>query len=119
MAEHARVSGEGVPEVSIGHRRADGRVARSRRPARGHGAVDVRRALQPRLAPVPAMRLVFSDTDANRRAVAELRLLNLDSGALGDRYREDAIVIEPDADHFDLLDTARLTRHVDALVTER
>jgi len=65
---------------------------------------------------VPALRLVFSDTDANRRAVAELRLLNLDSGALGDRYREESIVIEPDADHFDLLDTARLTRHVDALI---
>ncbi len=65
---------------------------------------------------VGALRLVFSDTEANRRAVAEVRLLNLDSGALGDRYREDSIVVEPDADHFDLLDTARLTRHVDALV---
>jgi len=68
---------------------------------------------------VPALRFAFSDSDANRRAVAELRLLNLDSGALGDRYREESVVIEPDADHFDLLDTARLARHLDALVNGR
>jgi hypothetical protein len=65
---------------------------------------------------VPAIRLVFSDSDANRRAVSEARLLNLDTGALGYRYREESIVIEPDADHFDLLDAARITRHLDALV---
>jgi hypothetical protein len=65
---------------------------------------------------VPEIRLVFSDSDANRRAVSEARLLNLDTDALGDRYREESIVIEPDADHFDLLDAARLTRHLDALV---
>jgi len=38
---------------------------------------------------------------------------NLDSGILGDRYRDDALVIEPRADHFDLLDPALLRRHVD------
>ena len=68
---------------------------------------------------VPALRLVFSDLDANRRAVAEVRLLNLDTGALGDHYREDTIVVEPDADHLDLLDSDRPTRHIDALVTGR
>ena len=68
---------------------------------------------------VPNVRFVFSDLDANRRAVAEVHLLNLDTGALGDAYREDSIVIEPDADHFDLLDVDRLTRHLDALVSKR
>jgi hypothetical protein len=62
-----------------------------------------------------SLRMVFSDLDANRRAVAEVRLLNLDTGALGDRYREDSIVIEPDSDHFDLLDCARLGPHVEAI----
>ena len=68
---------------------------------------------------VPNVRFVFSDLDANRRAVAEVHLLNLDTGALGDAYREDSIVIEPDADHFDLLDVDRLTRNLDALVSAR
>jgi hypothetical protein len=68
---------------------------------------------------VRGVRLVFSDLEANRRAVSEARLLNLDTGALGDAYREDSIVIEPDADHFDLLDAARLTRHLDLLVSSR
>jgi hypothetical protein len=68
---------------------------------------------------VPNVRFVFSDLDANRRAVAEVHLHNLDAGALGDAYREDSIVIEPDADHFDLLDVDRLTRHLDAIVSAR
>ena len=67
---------------------------------------------------VPALRLVFSDLEANQRVVAQARLLNLDTGALGDRYREDTIVVESGADHFDLLDTDRLIRHVDALVQQ-
>ena len=68
---------------------------------------------------VPALRIVFSDLDANHRVVAQARLLNLDTGALGDRYHEDTIVVEPDADHFDLLDSERLTRHIEALVGQR
>ena len=68
---------------------------------------------------VPALRIVFSDLDANHRVVAQARLLNLDTGALGDRYHEDTIVVEADADHFDLLDSERLTRHIEALVRQR
>ena len=68
---------------------------------------------------VPALRLMFSDLEANHRVVAQARLLNLDTGALGDRYREDTIVVEPGANHFDLLDSDRLMRHIEAMVRER
>lgn len=62
------------------------------------------------------LRCVFEDTSLYHELVRELRLRNLDERLLGDHYDEDSIVIDPDTGHFDLLDPARLERHVDALV---
>jgi len=63
-----------------------------------------------RLGPYAIKRLI------GQGAVSAVRLLNLDTGALSNAYREDSIAIEPDADHFDLLDSARLAPQLDALV---
>ncbi len=67
-------------------------------------------------AVVKCLRCVFSDSDTEDRAVKELKLENLDSGVLGEHYREDSIVIELDADHFDLIDPSLHRRHIEELV---
>lgn len=56
---------------------------------------------------------VFEDTEICNRLVQDLRLRNLDEGVLGERYRDDSLVIEPGADHFDLADPERLTKYID------
>ncbi|MEO5567115.1 MAG: protein kinase [Gemmatimonadaceae bacterium] len=68
---------------------------------------------------VPHVRFVVSEqNDANREAVLKARLMNLDTGLLGERYTEGSIVIEPDADHFDLLQPSRLLPHLESLVAD-
>jgi hypothetical protein len=42
---------------------------------------------------------------------------NLDSGALGGRYRDDALHIETGTGHFDLLDPAHVLKHVSDVLT--
>jgi hypothetical protein len=63
-----------------------------------------------------SLRAVFEDRGAYPELLKELHLRNIDEKVLGARYEEDSIVIEPDAGHFDLLDPARVERHLDALV---
>jgi hypothetical protein len=66
---------------------------------------------------VPHVRFVVSEqNEANREAVLKARLMNLDTGFLGEHYNEDSIVVEPDADHFDLLDPSRLLPHLESLI---
>jgi hypothetical protein len=62
------------------------------------------------------LRCVFEDTGMYRDLVRELQLRNLDHGLLGDRYEELSVVSEAGTNHFDLMDPARVTRHLDALV---
>ena len=62
------------------------------------------------------LRCVFEDSAMYHGLVRELRVRNLDDQILGGSYEEDSIVIEPDTSHFDLMDPARVERHVDALV---
>jgi serine/threonine protein kinase len=64
------------------------------------------------------VRCVFESTGVTSRAAQALRLRNLDTGILGEHYREDSIVIEPDATHFDLMQPARLSRHIDEMVAK-
>ena len=50
-----------------------------------------------------------------RDLVRELQLRNLDEGLLGPRYEEESLVTEAGTSHFDLMDPARVERHVQAL----
>lgn len=61
---------------------------------------------------VPTVICVNEESDTTRPIVQELRLRNLDGGILGAHYREDSIVLEPDADHFDLLALPRVQRYL-------
>ncbi len=67
---------------------------------------------------VNVVRCVFADTEMESRPVQSLLLANLDSGLLGNDYREDSIQIEPGADHFDLLSPERVNRHLAELLQE-
>ncbi|MBA3579151.1 MAG: protein kinase [Gemmatimonadaceae bacterium] len=63
-------------------------------------------------ARVPVVISVNEDEPICRALLQEFRLRNLDSGILGDGYREDSLVLEPDADHFGLLTLARVERYL-------
>jgi len=67
-------------------------------------------------ARVRQVRCVFDSTSVTSRAALALRLRNLDTGILGERYREDSIVIEPNTSHFDLMQPVRLARHIGEMV---
>lgn len=67
-------------------------------------------------ARVRAVRCVFEDSPACTRLVEALRMRNLDHGILGEQYRDDALVIEPDTRHFDLLSPERFRRHVEEVL---
>jgi serine/threonine-protein kinase len=61
------------------------------------------------------LRCVFEDSRLYHGLIRELHLRNLHERILGEGYEEDSIVIDPDTDHFDLMEPARVQRHVDAL----
>jgi hypothetical protein len=62
------------------------------------------------------LRCVFEDAATYPGLVRELQLRHHDEGLLGERYEEGSIVIEPDTNHFDLLDPALIERHLAVLV---
>ena len=62
------------------------------------------------------VRCVFEDRPIYNRVVETLRLRNLDEGVLGERYREDSLVIEPGTDHFELAAPEHWRRHLDEIV---
>jgi tRNA A-37 threonylcarbamoyl transferase component Bud32/pimeloyl-ACP methyl ester carboxylesterase len=62
---------------------------------------------------VPVVICTAEDTELCRRVIEDLRFRQLDRGVLGDAYREDSLLIEPDADHFDLASADRVARHVE------
>jgi hypothetical protein len=61
---------------------------------------------------VRALRCVFSDTAMESAPAQRLLLDHLDSGVLGLRFREGAIVIEPGSHHFDLKQPEVVHRHL-------
>jgi pimeloyl-ACP methyl ester carboxylesterase len=62
------------------------------------------------------LRCVFEDNAAHRTFVSDLVLTQADTRRLGDRYREDSIVIEPDSHHFDLERPDVMQKHLQALL---
>ena len=67
-------------------------------------------------ANVRVLRCVFEDDEHHRGFVGDLVLNEPGAKRLGDRYREDSILIEPDATHFDLERPDVVQKHIDALV---
>jgi hypothetical protein len=59
---------------------------------------------------------VFSDTPLETAPLRRLMLAHLDSGVLGEHYREDSIVIQEKADHLDLKRPEVTNEHLSWLV---
>jgi pimeloyl-ACP methyl ester carboxylesterase len=68
-------------------------------------------------ANVRGVRCVFEDNERHRTFVSDLLLSQSTTKRLGDRYREDSIVIESDAAHFDLERPEVVQKHLEALIT--
>jgi pimeloyl-ACP methyl ester carboxylesterase len=68
-------------------------------------------------ANVRGVRCVFEDNERHRNFVSDLLLSQSTTKRLGDRYREDSIVIESDAAHFDLERPEIVQKHLEALMT--
>jgi len=66
--------------------------------------------------PQRALRCLFEDTETCNRLLRDVQLRNLDSGNLGEHYREGSLLIEPETNHFDLLDPDRVLGHLEALL---
>jgi pimeloyl-ACP methyl ester carboxylesterase len=66
---------------------------------------------------VRGVRCVFEDNERHRNFVSDLLLSQSTTKRLGDRYREDSIVIESDAAHFDLERPEIVQKHLEALMT--
>ena len=65
---------------------------------------------------VRGVRCVFEDDARHRAFVSDLALKQAESNRLGDRYRQDTIVIEPDTAHFDLEQPDVASKHLEALL---
>ena len=68
---------------------------------------------------IPYIRHIFSGAgifNPEADAIASVKLTNLDTGFLGQAYSEDSIVVEYDADHFQLLDPQRLKKYIDPIL---
>ena len=66
---------------------------------------------------VPALRCVWEDADLNISLIQGLRMRNLDSGVLGERYRDDALQVESGVGHFHLLEPGCVRRHVEDVLS--
>jgi Protein kinase domain len=67
-------------------------------------------------ANIPVVRCVFDDSELHRAFVSSVVLGHPDSNRLGDRYREDSILIEPDTGHFELEKPDIVSRHLEAML---
>ena len=67
-------------------------------------------------ANVRGIRCLFEDNELHRAFVTEILLTQATTKKLGDRYREDSILIEPDTAHFDLERPDVVQKHVEALL---
>jgi serine/threonine protein kinase len=67
-------------------------------------------------ANVRAIRCLFEDNALHRAFVGDLLLTQATTKRLGDKYREDSILIEPDTAHFDLEHPDIVQKHVEALL---
>jgi serine/threonine protein kinase len=61
-------------------------------------------------------RCVFTATQAEQKALSQLKLDHLDCGILGANHGDEDFITEPEASHFDLLETEIVQSHLDKLV---
>jgi hypothetical protein len=69
-------------------------------------------------ANVGVVRCLFEDSEQFRSFVADLVLSQSESKRLGDRYRDESILIEPDSGHFDLERPEIVMKHIEAMLTQ-
>jgi len=67
-------------------------------------------------ANIPVVRCLFEDNELHRAFVSSLILGSADSHRLGDKYREDSILIEPDTGHFELEKPDVVAKHLEAML---
>jgi len=67
-------------------------------------------------ANIPVVRCLFEDNELHRAFVSSLILGSADSHRLGDKYREDSILIEPDTGHFELEKPDVVSKHIEAML---
>jgi tRNA A-37 threonylcarbamoyl transferase component Bud32/pimeloyl-ACP methyl ester carboxylesterase len=67
-------------------------------------------------ANVRGIRCIFEDSERYRAFVSELLLGQAETHRLGDKYREDTIIIEPDTAHFDLEKPEIVSKHIEAML---
>ncbi|HEX6944160.1 MAG TPA: protein kinase [Gemmatimonadaceae bacterium] len=67
-------------------------------------------------ANVRGIRCLFEDNELHRSFVTDVLLTQATTKKLGDRYREDSILIEPDTAHFDLERPDVVQKHIEALL---
>jgi len=68
-------------------------------------------------ANVRGIRCIFEDSERYRAFVSELLLGQAETHRLGDKYREDTIIIEPDTAHFDLEKPEIVSKHIEAMLS--
>lgn len=87
--------------------------------AAGAGLEEFARRFRGATSAIPYVRHVFSGAGVSNpeaEAIASVKLANLDSAFLGQAYSEDSIVVEYDADHFELLDPQLLKKYTDPIL---
>lgn len=99
-------------DFGVLHSAAEGTVAPFNDPERSPFAEWYRYATEHGIT----VRCVFTETEAEQKALRQLKLDHLDSGVLGAEYDDDDLFTEMEASHFDLLDTELVQRHLDTLV---
>ena len=67
-------------------------------------------------ANIPVVRCLFEDSEKFRAFVRDLILSQVESKRLGESYREDSILIEPDTGHFDLERPEIVQKHLEAMM---
>ena len=69
-------------------------------------------------ARVRMVRCIFEDSEICNRLLKQALLDHMDTGVLGDRHRDGALLIESTPSHFELLQPERMARHLNAMVEE-
>lgn len=64
---------------------------------------------------VGSLLVVIADSEGERAPLERIKVLNLDRGVLGERYRPGSLRVETGADHFELIDPARHRAQIEAL----
>jgi hypothetical protein len=65
-----------------------------------------------------ALRLVFASTEDEQEPLRQLLLSHVENGVLGPDFSDTDVVTEPDSDHFTLMNSEVIEKHLDFLLQE-